>query len=299
MNNNINLDTIRSSKTFKNFLQRMLLLVTGSAISLTAFHGHWFNFLFARFFFSLFIVLMGIEMHYLLPKNIRPRNVLISIFATMIFAIPRALQPYISFDLTMMPFLGISAIFILYGFFTLFGSWNNIINELQGAMFILVYPGLLVSYWLLIIDNPFTTLQLYTITATAYSNDGFAYLAGFSIGRIEKCYQKKPMLSVSPGKTYTGYLSGMFFGMLVYWIIYHIEPRMFGESLSKALLFGFIINIVVILGDLLESALKRNLNKKDSGILMLGRGGMLDTFDSMILASPVYFLLYTLLFLHN
>jgi phosphatidate cytidylyltransferase len=68
-------------------------------------------------------------------------------------------------------------------------------------------------------------------------------------------------------------------------------------SNSAGALLGFGAGIAAILGDLCESAIKRSADVKDSGSLILGRGGALDSIDSLALAAPVYYLLYQVLFL--
>jgi phosphatidate cytidylyltransferase len=55
--------------------------------------------------------------------------------------------------------------------------------------------------------------------------------------------------------------------------------------------------MVVIIGDLVESALKRSAAAKDSGTLIPGRGGILDSIDSPIFLAPAFYYLYRLLFL--
>ncbi len=55
------------------------------------------------------------------------------------------------------------------------------------------------------------------------------------------------------------------------------------------MLIGTIISVLAIAGDLVESAVKRNAGKKDSGKLLPGHGGILDRFDSSFLAVIVYY----------
>jgi phosphatidate cytidylyltransferase len=67
-------------------------------------------------------------------------------------------------------------------------------------------------------------------------------------------------------------------------------------SYPAGALLGTGAGAAAILGDLGESALKRSAGVKDSGTLILGRGGALDSIDSLALAAPVYYIIYQVLF---
>ena len=58
-------------------------------------------------------------------------------------------------------------------------------------------------------------------------------------------------------------------------------------SMFGALLFGLLVSIFATMGDLMESLMKRSLGVKDSGVFLPGHGGILDRFDSVLLAAPV------------
>ena len=60
-------------------------------------------------------------------------------------------------------------------------------------------------------------------------------------------------------------------------------------SYWRVFILGFITSIAGIIGDLIESVIKRSLECKDSGTLIPGRGGLLDSIDSIIIAAPVYY----------
>ena len=87
---------------------------------------------------------------------------------------------------------------------------------------------------------------------------------------------------ISPGKTWEGLAAGTIVAILVpFFALYHQHFLTIGESLA----LGVVIAASAPLGDLFESALKRDLNVKDSGQLLAGHGGMLDRIDALLFAS--------------
>ncbi len=59
---------------------------------------------------------------------------------------------------------------------------------------------------------------------------------------------------------------------------------------------GLFTSLAAIAGDLIESVLKRACQVKDSGRLIPGRGGVLDSIDSILIAAPIFYISYTFLF---
>lgn len=92
-----------------------------------------------------------------------------------------------------------------------------------------------------------------------------------------------PKLSpkLSPNKTWSGFIVGLLFAVFIGGIITHFE---FGSFLH-GLLIALPVVLLGVSGDLLESGLKRKLQVKDTGELLPGHGGLLDRFDSLMLAS--------------
>ena len=114
--------------------------------------------------------------------------------------------------------------------------------------------------------------------ALMWSNDTGAYLLGRSIG-------KHPLApSLSPGKTWEGWSGGAIAALVVGGVLQHF----FGAPGSGHwLVLATIVSVFGPLGDLLESFLKRKTGIKDSGKILPGHGGILDRFDSHIIAAPV------------
>jgi CDP-diglyceride synthetase len=89
--------------------------------------------------------------------------------------------------------------------------------------------------------------------------------------------------SISPNKTWEGFLGGAVAAVLVAVIVVHfIHPW----TISKALVLGIVVAVVAPIGDLSQSMIKRHLGVKDMGRLMPGHGGILDRVDGLLFVLP-------------
>ncbi len=129
-------------------------------------------------------------------------------------------------------------------------------------------------------------LILLAVFVTIWVNDTGAYLTGMTFGR-HKLFER-----VSPKKSWEGFIGGALFALLSGYIFSRFIPEM---SLIEWLVFSEIIVVCGTFGDLNESLLKRTLQVKDSGNAIPGHGGLLDRFDSMMLAVPATFIYLTLI----
>lgn len=122
-------------------------------------------------------------------------------------------------------------------------------------------------------------LVLYLVGLTEF-NDVAQYLWGKSLGRI------RVTPKVSPNKTLAGLLGGIGSTMLVAVLL---GPLMTPLGWGMSLLAGVIIGVTGFCGDVVMSAVKRDIGVKDSGTLLPGHGGILDRLDSLIFTAPVFF----------
>ncbi len=118
---------------------------------------------------------------------------------------------------------------------------------------------------------------------TVWCFDSFAYFLGKFIKGPKLCS------SISPGKTWSGFLTGTIVASLCFLFINHY---ILTQTISQEyILISLLIPISAQCGDLLESKIKRTLNVKDSGTLIPGHGGILDRFDGMLFAGLCLYLL--------
>lgn len=115
-----------------------------------------------------------------------------------------------------------------------------------------------------------------------WCTDVGAYLLGSTLGQM---YNHRLFLAISPKKSWEGFCGGMI--LAVAGAIVLRATGLLELSVVEAIVLGVIICVFGVLGDLVESQLKRNFGVKDSGNIMPGHGGMLDRFDGALIAFPV------------
>lgn len=144
--------------------------------------------------------------------------------------------------------------------------------------------GLGLAHMILIRELPeHGRLAAFTILLAVFASDTAAYLAGRLVGR----HRLAPRLS--PGKTWEGLAAGTIVAVLVPFFALYEEGFL---SVPESFALGAVIAVAAPIGDLFESALKRDAGVKDTGSLLLGHGGMLDRLDALLFAAVAsYYLL--------
>ena len=132
--------------------------------------------------------------------------------------------------------------------------------------------------------SPFFLLGFFTLI---WLYDTMAYLVGISIGK-HRLYE-----SISPKKSWEGAIGGAVLTVGASSIFPFIFPILLWY---QWMILAGIIVVFSTYGDLVESLFKRSLHIKDSGTLLPGHGGMLDRFDSVLLAAPAVFVYLQLLY---
>jgi phosphatidate cytidylyltransferase len=120
-------------------------------------------------------------------------------------------------------------------------------------------------------------LAVFAVLIAVWADDTVAYLIGRLLGR----HKFSPALS--PAKTWEGFLAGTVAAVFVTFVALYDQDFL---SIPESLVLGAVVAIAGALGDLFESALKRDMQVKDSGTLLAGHGGMLDRVDALLFAVP-------------
>jgi len=186
---------------------------------------------------------------------------------------------------------------------------EKIILKAAGRFSLIIYPGLFML-WLTMMARWENSYAILLFLFMIFSSDSLAWLFGTLFGK-----KNRGIIAVSPNKSIAGFVGGLLGPVLIAVLAALFFPSAFSAEMKgiphivadtasgfrtlllplplTAAIIGLITGSAAILGDLSESAIKRSCDFKDSGNLMLGRGGVLDSIDSIAVAAPVYYLLYS------
>jgi phosphatidate cytidylyltransferase len=170
---------------------------------------------------------------------------------------------------------------------------SKTLDKVTGSFTTVAYvPGLMQFLLLLLflgkgtIHGDGRMLLLYGILVIKFADIG-AYFTGSAIGK------HKLIPKISPAKTWEGVLGGVGLSVavsLIFLWLFGFEVAGVEFGLLDGILLGVLLSVSGILGDLVESMLKRAADIKDSGQWIKGMGGLLDVLDSLLFAFPVLYL---------
>ncbi|MEM1304554.1 MAG: phosphatidate cytidylyltransferase, partial [Planctomycetota bacterium] len=145
-------------------------------------------------------------------------------------------------------------------------------------------------------DGLWGMVALVSLIAVVKGNDIGAYTAGRLTGR----HKMTPVLS--PGKTWEGFTGGMVMSVAAAWVCLGPFATWIGAAPSEAaatngwwfgvVLYGLLVGLAGVAGDLAISLLKRDAGLKNSSSWLPGLGGVLDLLDSVLLGAPVAYVLW-------
>lgn len=171
-------------------------------------------------------------------------------------------------------------------------SIRRIIPSISGHTMTLLYPGIFLGYAVRLTTFPDAGALIVVFLAAVFFNDTMAYVTGRLFGG-----RSQGVVSISPNKSLAGFVGGLASSPLAILIAEVVRPGLFPRHFGLQIVFGLLVGLAVILGDLVESGIKRSAGVKDSGTLIPGRGGLLDSIDSPVFVAPFFYYLYMVFFL--
>jgi len=166
---------------------------------------------------------------------------------------------------------------------------GGVIVNVALAVFAVAYVAVLMTFLIalrLYHDNGWGMAALVSVIFVTKMSDTGAYACGRLFGR----HKMAPILS--PKKTIEGGIGGLATACLCSWLFFAaLLPAIAGPGappppLWACLVYGTVVGVAGVMGDLSESLLKRDMQRKDSSRWVPGLGGILDVLDSLLLAAP-------------
>ena len=160
--------------------------------------------------------------------------------------------------------------------------------NLYTAILYIAVPWSLLNFAIIHPWNGFDGRLLLAFFCIIWGSDVGAYLFGITLGQK---FGKKLFPSISPKKSWIGFWGGMLVAIAVTLVLYYftdliiLKERQY--NLIHCIAIAILIDVSGVYGDLIESQWKRHYDVKDSGTIIPGHGGLLDRFDSALIAIPV------------
>ena len=165
-------------------------------------------------------------------------------------------------------------------------SQKDFIKRSTSAVFITFYLAVLGGFILLLANPPDGVLRILALVVLIACNDTFAYIAGVLLGK------HKLAPSISPKKSWEGLIGGAIAsivgGSLIFYYLFEVN-WIVGAAI------GVMTVITATCGDLIESAIKRDLAIKDMSNLLPGHGGIMDRLDSALFTAPAVWFAFELI----
>ena len=269
------------------FLERLLISLIGIPVLLYIIAKGGF------LFFALVVIIsiVSINEFYNFPKSsIDMLTRCFGAISCILFALnystvytPTEYLPYINKDLII---ISLIIAFILYIMIELLIPNRRLIETIFYTVFGVIYIPFLLCSLIAISDFDHLNGSRFTLLlfVTVWMADSAAYFVGNAFGRT------KMIESISPKKTIEGFIGGYIGSLLCVFIFTYFKVLNYSLTTLQIILLSISIGIFGQLGDFFESMIKRNYKIKDSSNLLLGHGGFLDRFDSIIISSPLIFI---------
>ena len=274
-------------------IKRLLTFFIGIPIVLAIVFCDYLNHLPLQIAIGIFAVLGANEFYNMLSKKgciLFTREIVLIGTALLPFSCYVFILSGLSLDITPWLFITIMVLFMSFECFTA-KTFENSVQKIAYSMLSLFYCGFLLTFISRMTLLPDSKFIISLFLLFVFMCDSFAWFFGILFGKSTRGY-----VAASPNKSLVGFIGGMICSTGCGILMKYIFPDIFTVSNLHLIILGLITSFSAIVGDLIESVFKRSCEVKDSGNLIPGRGGILDSIDSIVVAAPVFYIGYNFLF---
>lgn len=275
----------------KKIIERIIMFVVGLPLMLSSVYFlPYYHFLVLHFEIFIAAAFAIIEIRAMFSRKIAVYSTPVVLLAGLIIPISSYFFMFGLFSRIGIILMGISAVYFIFfveTFYSFSKPFEKSIQRVCSAVFIIFYPGLFLAFISAMTHWPSASNIIAIFFLMVFSCDSFAWLFGVLFGKGNRGF-----VPASPNKSLVGFIGGLIAATAAGLLAFKLFPADFGKSLGGSLVTGFCTGLAAIVGDLVESIFKRSAEVKDSGALILGRGGILDSIDSILLAAPIFHLCY-------
>ena len=273
--------------------KRLLTFFIGIPLVLAIVFCDWLNHLPLQITIGIFAVLGANEFYNMLSKKgivLFNREVVLIGTALLPFACYTFILSGLSLDIT--PWLFISLVILLMGFecFTA-KSFENSLSKIAYTTLTFFYTGFLITFLSRMTILPDSKVIISLFLIFVFMCDSFAWFFGILFGKSTRGF-----VAASPNKSLVGFIGGIAGSLACGFVLKYFFPAAIPISTLNFVILGVVTSVSAIIGDLIESVFKRSCEVKDSGTLIPGRGGILDSIDSVVIAAPIFYIGYNFLF---
>ena len=165
-------------------------------------------------------------------------------------------------------------------------SQKDFIKRSTSAVFAVFYLAVLGGFILLLANHPDGGKRILALVILIACNDTFAYFAGVLFGK------HKLVPTISPKKSWEGLIGGLIASLIGGSLVFHY---VFETNWYVGIAIGVMTVVTATCGDLIESAIKRDLAIKDMSNLLPGHGGIMDRLDSALFTAPAVWFAFELI----
>ncbi|MBP5402802.1 MAG: phosphatidate cytidylyltransferase [Treponema sp.] len=268
--------------------QRLIVFFIGIPLVIAVIIPDFLNHLLFQLLLLVFSFLASSELCNMLSQKgkIIPKPLLI--FLSIIIPLASYLCGLFEVDFIIVDLVFITSIMAVFAYEVLFvKDFEDSNTKIANGVLTVFYSGFLPSFIarLTVLDD--ATILICLFFVFVFISDSAAWLFGMTLGK-----NNRGIIAASPNKSIAGF-AGSYLGTLfiVFLIKFFFKDFIFPDvSPVKLIILAICISTSSIIGDLAESVFKRSSGCKDSGNIILGRGGALDSIDSILMSAPFFYI---------